>query len=76
MDYQEFSAKTLEDAITEACSSLSVTSAQLEYEVVNEGTSGFLGMGAKPATIKARIKQHSARDVTERFLSEVFSSVE
>ena len=75
MDYQEFSAKTLEDAITEACSSLSVTSAQLEYEVVNEGTSGFLGMGAKPATIKARIKQHSARDVTEHFLSEVFSAM-
>ena len=60
MEYQEFSAKSLEDAITEACSSLSVTSSELEYEVVNEGSSGFLGMGAKPATIKARVKSHSA----------------
>ena len=75
MDYQEFSAKTLEDAITEACSTLSVTSSQLEYEVVNEGTSGFLGMGAKPATIKARVKQHSAKDVTESFLSDVFGAM-
>ena len=75
MDYQEFSAKTLEDAITEACSSLSVTSSQLEYEIVNEGTSGFLGMGAKPATIKARVKQHSAKDVTETFLSDVFNAM-
>lgn len=75
MDYQEFSAKTLEDAITEACSSLSVTSSQLEYEVVNEGTAGFLGMGAKPATIKARVKQHSAKEVTESFLADVFSAM-
>ena len=75
MDYQEFSAKTLEDAITEACSTLSVTSSQLEYEVVNEGTSGFLGMGAKPATIRARVKEHSAKDATETFLADVFSAM-
>ena len=75
MDYQEFSAKTLEDAITEACSSLSVTSSQLDYEVVNEGTSGFLGMGAKPATIRARVKQHSAKEVTETFLGDVFTAM-
>lgn len=75
MDYQEFSAKTLEDAITEACSSLSVTSARLEYEIVNEGTSGFLGMGAKPATIRARVKQHSAKEVTETFLADVFTAM-
>ena len=75
MEYQEFSAKSLEDAITEACSSLSVTSSELEYEVVNEGSSGFLGMGAKPATIKARVKSHSALDTTEHFLAEVFSAM-
>ena len=42
MDYKEFSAKTLDDAITEACKELGVTSDKLEYEVVNEGSAGFL----------------------------------
>ena len=37
MEYREFSAKTVDDAITEACQSLSVTSDRLEYEVVEEG---------------------------------------
>ena len=75
MDYQEFSAKTVEDAITEACSSFTVTSDQLDYEVVEEGSTGFLGMGAKPAIIKARVKQHSAQEVTETFLADVFSAM-
>ena len=56
MEYREFSAKTVDDAITEACQSLSVTSDRLEYEVVEEGSSGFLGFNSKPATIKARVR--------------------
>ena len=51
MDFVEFSAKTVDDAITEACQKLTVTSDKLEYEVVEEGSSGFLGIGAKPAEI-------------------------
>ena len=43
MDYQVFSAKSVDDAITEACKALSVTSDKLEYEIVDEGSSGFLG---------------------------------
>ena len=42
MDFVEFSAKTVDDAITEACQKLTVTSDKLEYEVVEEGSSGFL----------------------------------
>lgn len=56
MDFQEFSAKTVSDCITEACTTLGVPSDRLEYEVVSEGSSGFMGIGAKPAVIKARIK--------------------
>lgn len=66
MEYREFEAKTTEDAITEACRAFSVTSDQLEYEVIHEGSSGFLGMGAKPALIKARIK--SLEQVTEELI--------
>lgn len=75
MDYQEFSAKTIDDAITEACQALSVTSDQLAYEIVNEGSSGFLGMGAKPATIRAAVKTSSAKEKTEAFLSDVFKAM-
>ena len=56
MDFVQFSAKTVDDAITDACQKFSVTSDKLEYEVVEEGSSGFLGIGAKPAIIKARVK--------------------
>ncbi|MCR5148759.1 MAG: protein jag [Eubacterium sp.] len=59
MEYREFSGKTVDDAITEACQSLMVTSDKLDYEVIEKGSSGFLGIGTKLATIKARIKDDS-----------------
>ena len=56
VEFLQFSAKSVEDAITEACEQLMVTSDELEYEVVSEGSSGFLGIAVKPAIIKARKK--------------------
>jgi spoIIIJ-associated protein len=75
MDYMEFSAKTVDDAITEACQKLTVTSDKLEYEVVEEGSSGFLGIGAKPAVIKAKVKA-STEDKAKDFLKEVFEAMD
>ena len=60
MDYINFSAKTVDDAITEACQKFTVTSDKLDYIVEEEGSSGFLGIGAKPAVIKARVKSSVA----------------
>ena len=54
MEYEEFTGKTVEDAITEACQKFTVTSDRLDYEVVEKGSSGFLGIGTKAAVIKAR----------------------
>ena len=51
------SAKTLDDAITEASIQLGVTSDHMEYDVIEKGSSGFLGFGIKQAVIKARIKK-------------------
>ena len=51
-----------------------MTSDKLEYEVVEEGSSGFLGIGAKPAVIKARIK-NSVADKAKEFLKEVFDAM-
>ena len=64
MEYMEFSAKTVADAITEACQKFTVTSDKLDYVVVSEGTTGFLGLGAKPAIIKAKVK--SEEEVVEK----------
>lgn len=74
MEYKEFQAKTVDDAITEACRTLSVTSDKLDYVVVEEGSSGFLGLHAKPAVIKARILD-SVEDRVKSFLSDVFSAM-
>ncbi|MCM1049325.1 MAG: protein jag [Clostridiales bacterium] len=74
MEFTEFSAKTVDDAITEACENFVVTSDKLEYEVVEEGSSGFLGIGSKPAIIKARVKS-SIEDVAKDFLNSVFQAM-
>ena len=60
MDYKEYTGKTVNDLITDACQDLGVTSDRLDYVVVDEGSSGFLGLGAKNAVIKARIKSEEA----------------
>ncbi|MEZ3516801.1 MAG: protein jag [Lachnospiraceae bacterium] len=57
MEYMEFKGKTKNDAITEACRHFSVPSDELDYEVIDEGKTGFLGMGSRPALIKARVKE-------------------
>lgn len=74
MDFINVSAKTVDDAITEACQKFSVTSDKLEYEVVEEGSSGFLGIGSKDAVIKARVKS-SVQDRAKDFLKDVFEAM-
>ena len=56
-DYITVSAKTLDDAITEALVQLGVTSDRLDYIVVEKGSEGFLGIGRKQAVIKSRRKR-------------------
>ena len=74
MEFIEVSAKTVNDAITEACQKLTVTSDKLEHEVIEEGSAGFLGIGSKPAVIKARVKS-SVEDTAKDFLNEVFRAM-
>lgn len=80
MDYKEFSAKSVDDAITMACQQYTVTSDRLDYEVIEEGSSGFLGIGSKPALIKAKVKEEkkviSICDVAKNFLKEVFDAMD
>ena len=73
-EYIEITEKTLDEAITTACRRLSVTSTRLDYVVVQKEKSGFLGIGAKPAIIKARVKD--ASEVTQAILDDVISKAE
>ncbi|MCR4989555.1 MAG: protein jag [Lachnospiraceae bacterium] len=74
MDFMEFSGKTIDEAVVEACSKLLISREKLEYEVVDEGNSGFLGLGSKPAVIKARQKLE-IDDTAKVFLDDVFRAM-
>ena len=56
MEFREITAKTVDEAITKACLEFGISSDNLEIEVVREGTSGFFGIGSKPAIIRVRRK--------------------
>ena len=64
-EYITVSAKTLDDAITDALVELGVTSDQLDYIVIEKGSAGFLGIGMKQAVIKARRKQEVPVETAE-----------
>lgn len=77
LEYLEVSAKTVNDAIIEACRKLEITSDKLDYEVLEEGSSGFLGIGSRPAVIKAAVKVEklSVDEVAKKFLNDVFAAM-
>jgi len=74
MEYIEVSAKTVSEAITEVCRKLGVPSDKLEIEVLEEGSSGFLGIGSRPAVVRAAVK-YSLEDKAKEFLGNVFEAM-
>lgn len=75
-DFIEVSAKTVDEAVTEALLKLEITSDKLEYEVVDKGASGLFGLiGSKPAIIKAR-KKFDLVDHTYDFLKKMFAAMD
>ena len=75
MDFIQVSAKTVDDALTEACVQLGTTSYKLEYEVIEKGSTGFLGIGSRNAVIKVR-KVCSVEDIVKDFLDQVFKAMD
>ena len=69
MDMITVTAKTVDEAVTKALIELETTSDKLEYEVVEKGSAGFLGIGAKPAIIRAK-KKETLEDRAIDFLSQ------
>ena len=74
MDFKEFRAKTVDDAITDALVEFETTSENLEYEVIEEGSTGVLGLFSKDAIIKAR-KKEEPKDKLLVFLEEVLEKM-
>ena len=74
MEFIEVSAKNVDDAITQATVQLGITRDQLEYEVLDKGSTGFLGIGSKNAVIKAR-KEFSIDENVIEFLSSIFDAM-
>ena len=85
MEFQLFTGKNVEEALTKASVELGVTSDRVEYEVIEKGSAGFIGIGSKPAKINARVKEEEVIVVSEapadieavivEFLSKVFAAM-
>jgi len=75
MEFIEVTAKTVDDAITEGLVKLGTTSDKIEYEVIEKGSSGFLGIGSKMAKIKIR-KKSDVEDFVREFLDDVFRAMD
>lgn len=74
MEYVEYTGKTLDDAITNACQSLVVTSERLDYVVIEKGKTSIFGFASKPAVIKAREKSEEsikAEKETEKLVKDI-----
>lgn len=73
-DWLEFSAKTVDEALTEALISFETTSDKIEYEVIEKEKSGVLGMFSKKAIIKVR-KRENPMETVQSFLNKVFGAM-
>ena len=81
MDYKEFKAKTVEEAVTAASVEFGVTSESLDYEIIEKGSAGFLGIGAKQAVIKAKVadkpeEEKNLIDKTSDYLEALFKAMD
>jgi spoIIIJ-associated protein len=74
MEWKEVTAKTVDEALTNVMLELGTTIENIEYEIIEKETSGFLGIFGKPAKIKARIKM-TTENTTKKFLDDVFRAM-
>lgn len=74
MDWKEFTAKTVSEALTNASIEFNASSENVEYEVIEEPSSKLFGLMNKPAVIRARLKL-SLDDIAKEFLKKVFDAM-
>ena len=73
-EWIEVTAKTVDDAIIEAGIKLGVSTENMEYEVIEKESAGFLGLNKKPAKVRAKIKEEE-KPAVEDFLCKVFEAM-
>jgi spoIIIJ-associated protein len=69
------SARTVEEALKNALKELNVTEDKVEYEVLEEGNKGFLGIGAKPAKVSVTVKRDYVNEA-RTFLKNVLDTMD
>lgn len=74
-EWKEYTAKTVEEAITNALVDMGTTSDKIECEIIDKGSSGILGLLSKPARIQVR-KNSNTRDIAISFLNKVFDAMD
>ena len=74
MEWLEITAKTVDEALTEALLKLNTTSDNIDYEVVEKESGGFLGFFSKPAKIRVKLK-FSVVNLAKNFLDKVFKAM-
>ena len=74
MEMITVSAKTEDEATIKAAMELQTTRDKLEYEVIDKGSTGFLGIGARPVIIRAK-KKMSLEDIAMDFLTQIFDTM-
>lgn len=71
----EKTAKSVDEAVQEALKALHVTDKEeVNIEILDEGTKGFLGIGSKDAHVKVSVKDANAA-LAKQFLSELFAAM-
>lgn len=73
-DWKEFTSKTVDEALTEALLEFQTTSENIEYEVIERESKGLLGMFAKPAKIRVKLK-FTVDGAAKNFLDKVFKAM-
>ncbi len=81
MEFQEFTGKTVDDALTKALIKLETISTNLDWEIISKGSNGVFGIGSKQAKIKARLKEEqkqskSIEETVIEFLEKVLKAME
>lgn len=74
MEFEEFSGTTVDEAVIAAATKFMTTRDNVEYEVIEKEAKGFLGIGARQAKIKAKMKvveQEEIRKSEETVKSEI-----
>jgi len=70
----ERSGKTVDDAVNDALKQLCTTRENVDVQVLQEGSSGFLGIGSRPAKVLVTLKFDPERTARE-FLDEVIGAI-